>query len=126
MWIQEHNMIFKTMMPNCWPKKLHLKPESDTTSEDLDSSFHMSSQSESEIFENEDDADICWNSKAFYYYGLLVFVTATSSKLCHLFSKCYYWKVDIKRFSNEFNLKCVRGHINLGKLTATNTKLLSR
>ena len=52
-------MIFKTMMPNCCPKKLHLKPESDTTSEDLDSSFHMSSQSESKIFENEDDADIC-------------------------------------------------------------------
>ena len=36
---------------------------SDATSEDLGSSFHMISQSESELFENEDDADDHCNSR---------------------------------------------------------------
>ena len=44
-------------------EKATFETESDTTSEDLDSSFHMSSQSESELFENEDNADDYCNSR---------------------------------------------------------------
>ena len=44
-------------------EKATLERQSDTTSEDHDSSFHMSSQSESELFENEDDADDYCSSK---------------------------------------------------------------
>ena len=56
-----------------------LETESDTTSEDLDSSFHMGSQSESELFENDDDVDDYCNSKikassaiAVYWSSLLL------------------------------------------------------
>ena len=56
-----------------------LETESDTTSEDLDSSFHMGSQSESELFENDGDVDDYCNSKikassaiAVYWSSLLL------------------------------------------------------
>ena len=40
-----------------------LETEPDATSEEMDSSFHMSSQSESKLFENKDDADDYCNSR---------------------------------------------------------------
>ena len=50
-----------------------LETESDTTSEDLDSSFHMSSQSETKLFENEDDADNYCSSTIKAPFAVLVY-----------------------------------------------------
>ena len=62
-------------------EKATLETESDTTSEDLDSSFHMSSQSENKLFENEDDPDNYCNSRnkvpsaiVVYWSSLLLFL----------------------------------------------------
>ena len=64
-----------------------LKPESGTTSEDLDSNFHMSSQSESKIFENKDGADNYCNSEikapsATVVYWSLLFLLLQSCVTC--------------------------------------------
>ena len=65
-----------------------LETESDITSEDLYDSFHMNSQSESELFENEDDAD----------------------KYCS--ANAIIEKLTQKGSAILVQLKCVRGHIH--------------
>ena len=66
-----------------------LEAESDISSEDLYDSFHMNRQSESEHFENEDDAD----------------------KYCS--ANAIIEKLTRKGSAILVQLKCVRGHINL-------------
>ena len=56
-------MKLKTMMPQSLTEEATHETESDATSKDLDSSFYMSSQPESKLFENEDDADDYCNSR---------------------------------------------------------------
>ena len=82
-----------------------LETESDTTSEDLDSSYHMSSQSESEFFENEDDADDYCNSRIKAPFGIVVY----RSLLLLLLQSCVTCSVNATM-----------------EITAINTKLLSR
>ena len=93
-----------------------LETESDTTSEDLDSSSHMSSQSESELFENEDDADDYCNSRIKASSAIMVYW----SLLLLLLQSCitYSANATIEKLTRRgsailVHLKCVRGYINL-------------
>ena len=97
-------------------EKATLETESDTTSEDLDSSFHMSSQSESELFENEDDADDYCNSRIKAPSAIVVYW----SSLLLLLQSCVTCSANatIEKLTRRgsailVHLKCVRGHINL-------------
>ena len=70
-----------------------VETESDTTTEDLDSSFLMSSQSESELSEDEDEADDYCNlrikapyARVVYWSSLLLLLQSCIT----CFIKCYY------------------------------------
>ena len=97
-------------------KKATLETESGTTSEDLDSSFDMSSQSESELFENEDDADNYCNSRikapsAIVVYWSSLLLLLQSCVTCSANSTTE--KLTRRGSAILVHLKCVRGHINL-------------
>ena len=93
-----------------------LETESDSTSEDLGSSFNMSSQSESELCEKEDDADGYCNSRikalsAFVVYWSSLLLLLQSCVPCS--SNAITEKFTRKDSAILVHLKCVRGNINL-------------
>ena len=109
-------MTLKTMMSKSLTEKTTLETESDTTSEDLDSSFHMSSQSESKLFENEDDADDYCNSRikapsAIVVYWSLLLLLLQSCITCS--ANATIEKLTRRSSEILIHLKCVRGYINL-------------
>ena len=93
-----------------------LEIESDTNSEDLDGSFRVSSQSESELFENEDDADDYSNSRIKAPSAIAVYWSLLQLLLqsCGTFSaNATIEKLTPKSSAILVHLKCVREHINL-------------
>ena len=97
-------------------EKATLETESDTTPEDLGSSFHISSQSERKLFENEDDADDYCNSRIKAPSAIVVYW----SSLQLLLQSCATCSANatIKKLTRRgsvilVHLKCVRRHINL-------------
>ena len=97
-------------------EKATLETESDTTSENLDSSFHLSSQSESKLFENKDHADNYRNSRikapsAIMVYWSLLLLLLQSCATCS--ANPTNEKLTQRGSVILVHLTCVRGHINL-------------